>query len=192
MDDRLVTMQVLAPTVWLSVYTHALLALGYRRPGTVPISRRGILSWRGLLRTRVRREQPKEFRYARQLEGRVPHTSQSARSRELPFCKSKCSQKRHARTTDDSKVVLGNKIDVEESKRMISSKRAMAFCQSKGGIPYFETSAKEAVNVEQAFEGMTRANVASIVTDVNSHCSQCIRARGIRRVRRRFSRPYRP
>lgn len=36
---------------------------------------------------------------------------------------------------------------------MISSKRAMTFCHSKGGIPYFETSAKEAVNVEQAFEG---------------------------------------
>ena len=51
-------------------------------------------------------------------------------------------------------VVIGNKIDVEESKRMISSKRAMTFCQSKGNIPYFETSAKEAVNVEQAFEGM--------------------------------------
>lgn len=70
-------------------------------------------------------------------------------------------------------VVLGNKIDVEESKRavrlfgeggglggmltdedmQISTKRAMTFCQSKGGIPYFETSAKEAINVEQAFEG---------------------------------------
>ena len=50
-------------------------------------------------------------------------------------------------------VVLGNKIDVEEKKRVISQKRAMAFCQSKGGIPYFETSAKEAINVEQAFEG---------------------------------------
>lgn len=36
----------------------------------------------------------------------------------------------------------------------ISTKRAMTFCQSKGGIPYFETSAKEAINVEQAFEGM--------------------------------------
>ncbi|TVY48593.1 putative Ras-related protein [Lachnellula occidentalis] len=50
-------------------------------------------------------------------------------------------------------VVLGNKIDVEENKRVISAKRAMTFCQSKGGIPYFETSAKEAINVEQAFEG---------------------------------------
>ena len=35
----------------------------------------------------------------------------------------------------------------------ISSKRAMTFCESKGGIPYFETSAKEALNVDQAFEG---------------------------------------
>lgn len=41
---------------------------------------------------------------------------------------------------------------------MITSKRAMTFCQSKGGIPYFETSAKEAVNVEQAFEGIVDPN----------------------------------
>lgn len=33
----------------------------------------------------------------------------------------------------------------------------MTFCQSKGGIPYFETSAKEAINVEQAFEGKSTA-----------------------------------
>ncbi|KAG9967267.1 ras-related protein-like protein, partial [Aureobasidium melanogenum] len=57
-------------------------------------------------------------------------------------------------------VVLGNKVDVEESKRMVSSKRAMAFCQSKGGIPYFETSAKEAINVEQAFEVIARSALA--------------------------------
>jgi Ras-related protein Rab-7A len=55
--------------------------------------------------------------------------------------------------TDVVQVVIGNKIDVEESKRMITSKRAMTFCQSKGNLPYFETSAKEALNVEQAFEG---------------------------------------
>jgi Ras-related protein Rab-7A len=53
--------------------------------------------------------------------------------------------------------VIGNKVDVEENKRMISSKRAMTFCQSKGNIPYFETSAKEAINVEQAFEGESNA-----------------------------------
>ncbi|KAI5820252.1 small GTPase superfamily [Pyronema omphalodes] len=57
-------------------------------------------------------------------------------------------------------VVLGNKIDVDEKKRAISQKRAMGFCQSKGGIPYFETSAKEAVNVEQAFEIIARNALA--------------------------------
>ncbi|KAI5308578.1 hypothetical protein KEM55_005369 [Ascosphaera atra] len=54
-------------------------------------------------------------------------------------------------------VVIGNKIDVDESKRNISTKRATTYCQSKGNIPYFETSAKEATNVDQAFETIARA-----------------------------------
>ncbi|CDO72399.1 hypothetical protein BN946_scf184977.g98 [Trametes cinnabarina] len=53
-------------------------------------------------------------------------------------------------------VVLGNKIDMEESKRQVSQKRAMTWCQSKGNIPYFETSAKEAINVEQAFQTVAK------------------------------------
>ncbi|KAL0081450.1 small GTPase superfamily [Phycomyces blakesleeanus] len=53
-------------------------------------------------------------------------------------------------------VVLGNKVDMDESKRMVSQKRAMAFCQAKGNIPYFETSAKEAINVEQAFQTIAK------------------------------------
>ncbi|TEB25362.1 putative GTPase [Coprinellus micaceus] len=44
-------------------------------------------------------------------------------------------------------VVLGNKVDV-------SQKRAMTWCQAKGNLPYFETSAKEAINVEQAFQSV--------------------------------------
>ncbi|KAI8048385.1 vacuolar biogenesis protein [Syncephalis plumigaleata] len=51
-------------------------------------------------------------------------------------------------------VVLGNKVDVEETKRMVSQKRALAWCQAKGNIPYFETSAKEAINVDQAFQNI--------------------------------------
>jgi len=89
-------------------------------------------------------------------------------------------------------VLLGNKIDQGESKRMVrsslflklapppppppplrafsnpppsshwfdliqvSQKRAMTWCQSKGNIPYFETSAKEAINVEQAFQTIAK------------------------------------
>ncbi|KAJ3055901.1 Ras- protein Rab-7 [Rhizophlyctis rosea] len=53
-------------------------------------------------------------------------------------------------------VVLGNKIDMEEAKRQVSQKRAMTWCQQKGNIPYFETSAKEAINVEQAFQTIAK------------------------------------
>lgn len=53
-------------------------------------------------------------------------------------------------------VVLGNKIDMEDSKRAVSQKKATSWCQSKGNIPYFETSAKEAINVEQAFQTIAR------------------------------------
>jgi len=52
-------------------------------------------------------------------------------------------------------VVLGNKIDLEH-QRVVSQKRAMAWCQSKGNIPYFETSAKEAIHVDQAFQTVAK------------------------------------
>jgi Ras-related protein Rab-7A len=32
----------------------------------------------------------------------------------------------------------------------------VAWCQNKGNIPYFETSAKEAINVEQAFQTIAK------------------------------------
>ena len=52
-------------------------------------------------------------------------------------------------------VVLGNKIDLE-GQRLVSTKRAQSWCQSKGNIPYFETSAKAAINVEQAFQTIAK------------------------------------
>jgi len=47
-------------------------------------------------------------------------------------------------------VLIGNKIDLEQ--RVTSTKKAQSWCLSKGNIPYFETSAKEAVNVDLAFQ----------------------------------------
>mmetsp|Transcript_11455 Transcript_11455/g.15886 ORF Transcript_11455/g.15886 Transcript_11455/m.15886 type:complete len:236 (-) Transcript_11455:370-1077(-) len=62
-------------------------------------------------------------------------------------------------------VVLGNKID-KESERRVPRNRAEQWCRSKAGlgmsapIPHFETSAKTAVNVEDAFlEAATMALV---------------------------------
>ncbi|RUP44846.1 ras family-domain-containing protein [Jimgerdemannia flammicorona] len=51
-------------------------------------------------------------------------------------------------------VVLGNKIDLEEGKRML-----------KGSIPYFKTSAKEAINVEMAFQTIAK-NTLQQETDI--------------------------
>lgn len=50
-------------------------------------------------------------------------------------------------------VVIGNKVDREAERRVPKSK-ATQWCKSKGPkpIPYFETSAKEAIKVEVAFQ----------------------------------------
>lgn len=55
-------------------------------------------------------------------------------------------------------VVIGNKIDLEN--RAVSAKRAQGWCHGKGDIPYFETSAKEAINVEQAFQTVAKNALA--------------------------------
>lgn len=50
-------------------------------------------------------------------------------------------------------VVLGNKVDRENDRR-VPKMKAQSWCKSKGASPlrYFETSAKEAVQVEAAFQ----------------------------------------
>lgn len=55
-------------------------------------------------------------------------------------------------------VAIGNKIDLEN--RAVTAKRAQGWCQSKGNMPYFETSAKEAINVEQAFQTVAKDALA--------------------------------
>ena len=51
-------------------------------------------------------------------------------------------------------LVLGNKVDLEH--RSVPARRAQAWCDNNNNTPYFETSAKEAINVEQAFEAIAR------------------------------------
>lgn len=46
------------------------------------------------------------------------------------------------------------------SPHQVSTKRAQQWCHSKGDIPYFETSAKEAINVEQAFQMVAKDALA--------------------------------
>lgn len=49
-------------------------------------------------------------------------------------------------------VVIGNKVD-RESERRVPKSKATQWCKTKASkpIPYFETSAKDAIKVEAAF-----------------------------------------
>ena len=47
-------------------------------------------------------------------------------------------------------VLIGNKVDME-NMRQVQQKQVTNWCRSKGNIPYFECSAKDGTNVENAF-----------------------------------------
>lgn len=51
-------------------------------------------------------------------------------------------------------ILLGNKIDVNE--RAVSQEEADHFCREIGGIPYYETSAKDSTNVDVAFNAAVK------------------------------------
>ncbi|MCD9645697.1 hypothetical protein HAX54_034823 [Datura stramonium] len=58
-------------------------------------------------------------------------------------------------------ILLGNKIDIDGgNSRVVSEKKAKEWCSSKG-IPYFETSAKEDINVDAAFLSIAKTALAN-------------------------------
>ncbi|KAL5460566.1 hypothetical protein EMCRGX_G034018 [Ephydatia muelleri] len=57
-------------------------------------------------------------------------------------------------------VVIGNKCDLE-AERVVSSSDARQWCKDNGGLPYFDTSAKDARNVDAAFKEAIRKVSAS-------------------------------
>uniref|UniRef100_A0A1I8GJJ8 Ras-related protein Rab-7a n=1 Tax=Macrostomum lignano TaxID=282301 RepID=A0A1I8GJJ8_9PLAT len=55
-------------------------------------------------------------------------------------------------------ILIGNKVDLES--RSVTKKRAAQWAQCKSGMPYIECSAKEAVNVDEAFCSLARIALA--------------------------------
>ncbi|CAL9727707.1 ypt/Rab-type GTPase Ypt7p [Monosporozyma unispora] len=53
-------------------------------------------------------------------------------------------------------VILGNKVDIEDNKKTVNVKSAQELAKSLGNIPLFLTSAKDAINVDSAFEEIAR------------------------------------
>ena len=66
-------------------------------------------------------------------------------------------------------VVLGNKSDLS-SERKVNIDEAAAWCEQNGKIPHFETSAKDAVNVDLAFvAAIRRMAVLSQSSSMKTH-----------------------
>ncbi|XP_031262986.1 ras-related protein Rab7-like [Pistacia vera] len=59
-------------------------------------------------------------------------------------------------------VILGNKIDIDGgNSRVVPEKKAIEWCASKGNMPYFETSAKEDYNIDEAFLCVAKIGLAN-------------------------------
>ncbi|XP_050292446.1 ras-related protein Rab7-like isoform X1 [Quercus robur] len=59
-------------------------------------------------------------------------------------------------------ILLGNKIDMDGgNSRVVSEKQAKEWCAFRGNIPYFETSAKEGYNVDEAFLCVAKTALAN-------------------------------
>lgn len=50
----------------------------------------------------------------------------------------------------------------------VSTKRAQEWCAGRGNLPYFETSAKQSINVEQAFRKVACCALAVEMADSDS------------------------
>jgi len=61
-------------------------------------------------------------------------------------------------------VVIGNKVD-QQDQRTVQTKHAQGWCSSHNNIPYFETSAKDSINVESAFNMAAKAAISRIPED---------------------------
>jgi Ras-related protein Rab-7A len=52
-------------------------------------------------------------------------------------------------------VILGNKLD-KETERKVQTNKVQQWARDKNNIPFFETSAKDSINVEEAFQDIAR------------------------------------
>lgn len=73
-------------------------------------------------------------------------------------------------------VLLGNKVDLDN--RAVPTRRAQTWCDSNNNIPYFETSAKDAINVDQAFEAIARRALQLEDPDENIRIDSNVEIRG--------------
>lgn len=62
-------------------------------------------------------------------------------------------------------IVCGNKADLSEEDRQVTEEEARAFCSARQ-IPYFETSAKEGLQVENVFEAVAKLGMEAVSEEI--------------------------
>ena len=58
-------------------------------------------------------------------------------------------------------VAIGNKLD-KEQERKVSTAKASQWCKNNNNLPFFEVSAKDAINVDDAFSTIARNALAQV------------------------------
>ncbi|CCH58508.1 hypothetical protein TBLA_0A07180 [Henningerozyma blattae CBS 6284] len=66
-------------------------------------------------------------------------------------------------------VILGNKVDTKDSKKSVTLKAAQELSKSLGNIPLFQTSAKNSINVDSAFEEIARGALEQNKADADAY-----------------------
>lgn len=80
-------------------------------------------------------------------------------------------------------IVLGNKVDVTDKAREVSARRARDWCATNGGLPLFETSAQDDINVDAAFEIAVQKALARLNEEPQDlYVSQPYHARHLRSI----------
>jgi Ras-related protein Rab-8A len=70
-----------------------------------------------------------------------------------------------------TRILLGNKSDVEANKRVVSSQQGIALA-NQHGIAFFETSAKKNTGVDEAFETMAKTIVERLKENPDHYGSE--------------------
>lgn len=163
-DDRLVTMQI-----WDTAGQERFQSLGvafYRGADccvlvydvTAPATLKALDSWRDEFLIQAAPRDPDNFPFV-VLGNKVDLENRAVRS---PFRKS-C--RNHIFNAPSVRGFLSFDYIFSFLVLQVSAKRAQQWCHSKNDIPYFETSAKEALNVEQAFQTIAKNALAQETED---------------------------